>query len=144
MRVLAQKHKNDCTSLNFINTGKSGIHIARGFIHPQRSSCQNAMDTRDTSANTTLALKVSDEEAVYMDTILAAGHLICVFCGMPINLIIILLIIVRRRLRRQPRNLIWIGIGFSNIFVLITNSFELIGYYLPEAEELCRIRFFLV
>ena len=39
------------------------------------------MDTRDTSANTTLALKVSDEEAVYMDTILAAGHLICVLCG---------------------------------------------------------------
>ena len=102
------------------------------------------MDTHDTSANTTLVLKVSDEEAVYMDTILASGHLICVLLGIPINLIIILLIIVRRRLRRQPRNLIWIGIGVSNIFVLITNTFELIGYYLPEAEELCRIRFFLV
>jgi len=49
---------------------------------------------------------------VFMDAFLACGHLVCALLGTPINLIIILFIVFRRRLRRQPRNIIWIGIGF--------------------------------
>jgi len=58
---------------------------------------------------------------------------------------IIFFIIFRRRLRRQPRILMWIGIGFSNIFFLLYNILEPIGYfYTTEAEDFCRIHFFLV
>jgi len=80
---------------------------------------------------------------VFMDTFLAYGHLVCALIGTPINLMIILFIVFCRRLRRQPRNIIWIGIGFSNIFILVVNILELSVYYSPENAELCRVRFFL-
>lgn len=78
-----------------------------------------------------------------MDRFLASGHLICVLFGIPINLVIILFIVAQRHLRRQPRNIIWIGICFSNISVLFTNIIELIGFFSPEME-LCHIRFLLI
>ena len=80
---------------------------------------------------------------VFMDSFLAGGHLVCALVGAPINLAIILFIVFCRRLRRQPRNIIWIGIGFSNIFVLLMNTLEISLFYSPGDKELCHIKFFL-
>jgi len=82
------------------------------------------------SINTTTVMSAK-ESPVFMNTFLTCGNIFCALFGIPLNLAIILLIIVGRRLRRQPRNIILIGISFSNIFVL---SF---GFYSIEATELC-------
>jgi len=98
------------------------------------------MDTKNESINT------ATERAnlpVFMDTFLACGHLVCALLGTTINVMIIQFIIFGRHLRRHPRNIIWIGIGFSNIFILLINILELSVFYYPEATELCRARFFL-
>jgi len=100
------------------------------------------MDFNTESSNASLAAEPV-KVPVFMDNFLAGGHLVCALLGTPINLMIILFIVFCRRLRRQPRNIIWIGIGFSNIFILIINILELSVFYSPEATELCRLRFFL-
>jgi len=102
------------------------------------------MDTNNESINITSATEHAAKVLpVFMDTFLAYGHLVCALLGTPINLMIILFIINCRHLRRQPRNIIWIGIGFSNIFVLTINILELAVFLSPETAELCRVRFFL-
>jgi len=98
------------------------------------------MDTNNEYIN---AATESANLPVFMDKFLACGHLICALLGTPINLMVIQFIIFGRHLRRQPRNIIWIGIGFSNICILIINILELSVFYYPEATELCRVRFFL-
>jgi len=81
-----------------------------------------------------------------MNTLLAFGYLICALFGIALNVTVIFFIIVRRRLRRlrrQPRNIIWIAISFSDVFFVCCNLLDAIGYYLPEATEmLCLVRFF--
>lgn len=97
------------------------------------------------SINSTAPRVIVAEESVFMDSILVFGHLVCAFSGIPLNMTIICFVIFRRRLRRQPRILMWIGIGFSNIVFLLTNILEPIGYYYSTKDsELCRIYFFLV
>jgi len=98
------------------------------------------MDTNNESIN------VAAESAylpVFMDTFLAGGHIVCALIGTPINLMMIEFIIFDPHLRRHPRNIIWIGIGFSNILVLFINILEVLVFFYPEATELCRLRFFL-
>jgi len=96
----------------------------------------------NTESNNASPATESSKVPVFMDNFLAGGHLVCALIGTPINLMIILFIVFCRRLRRQPRNIIWIGIGFSNIFILVVNILELSVFYSPEATELCRVRFF--
>jgi len=69
---------------------------------------------------------------------------ICALFGIVLNVTVILFIIVRRRLRRQPRNIIWVGIGVSNILFVCCNLLGAIGFYLPDVTHLlCFVRFFL-
>ena len=97
------------------------------------------------SVNTIPVVLSVNNKPLFMDTFIASGHLIFAFFGIPFNVTIISFIIFRRRLRRQPRILIWIGIGLSNIFFLCSNILEPIGYYYStKATELCHIHFFLV
>jgi len=100
------------------------------------------MDSNTESMNGSLTAEPA-KVPVFMDNFLAGGHLACAVIGTPINLMIVLFIVFCRRLRRQPRNIIWIGISFSNIFILVVNILELSVFYSPEATELCRVRFFL-
>jgi len=103
------------------------------------------MDVNNISFNTTPEVLGANNEPLFMDTFIAVGHLICACFGIPLNVTVIFFIIFRRRLRRQPRILIWIGIGFSNIFFLLSNILEPIGYYFStEATELCLVHFFLL
>ncbi len=66
------------------------------------------------SIDTTAMFRV--KEPLFMDTFIACGHLTCALFGIMLNMTIILFIISCRRLHRQPRNAIWIAIGFANIF----------------------------
>lgn len=98
------------------------------------------MDVINIASNASVVTPTSDakQQEVFMNTFLTCGNIICVLFGIPLNLVIIVFIAIRRRLRRQPRNIIWVGISLSNIFVL------LFGFYSTEATELCRFRFFLL
>lgn len=88
------------------------------------------------------AKKVS-ERPVFIDTFLVSSHLIFGSIGMPLNLVIIALILARRRLH-QPRNIIWIGISFSNVLILTAHLLEVVSFYSTDTTELCRFRYFLV
>ncbi len=98
------------------------------------------------SINTTSAANGAVEEPpVFIDEFLTNGQLICALLGIPLNFIIILIIVTWRHLRRKPRNIIWAGISSSNIFVLLSNLLDLIGFYHTiKATALCRLRFFLI
>ena len=103
------------------------------------------MEANSIPINTTSAPVVGSKDPVFMDTFIASGHLLCALFGIPLNMTIILFIVTLRRLRRQPRNIVWIGIGVSTIFVLFTNLLEPIVFYSnTESTELCHIHFFLV
>ncbi len=102
------------------------------------------MDPNNTLIPNTSEETSAKEPEVYMNIFLASGHFVCALFGIPLNLNIILFIAYRLRLRCQPCNIIVVWIGISNIMVLVTNIFELVGFNLPEISELCCIRFFLV
>ena len=101
------------------------------------------METNNTYYNITSVVVTSGNESMFMNGFLAFGPLICALFGIVLNVTVILFIIVRRRLRRQPRNIIWVGIGFSNIIFVCINLIETIRYYSPETTKLlCLVRFF--
>jgi len=56
--------------------------------------------------------------AFFMDEYLTSFHILFAVIGIPLNLLLAGFIIFLERLQ-SPRNFIWIGIGFSNIFILI-------------------------
>ena len=58
-----------------------------------------------------------------MDSFLAASHLVCNLIGLPLNLLTAVYIIFKRRLH-QTRNILWLGIAFSNVLVLLHHLVE--------------------
>ncbi len=54
----------------------------------------------------------------YVDDLLYYSHIVAAVIGIPFNLFLIGIIVVLRRLR-LCRNFTWIGIGLSNIYILI-------------------------
>lgn len=86
----------------------------------------------------------SDQQvAALKDNAMSVVNVICALIGMPLNVVIIAFIIARRRLH-QPRNIIWAGIAFSNLFILFVHVVELVSVYDPSAVTLCRFRYSLV
>ncbi len=73
------------------------------------------MELNNTHTKTTSIVTGAKEEVI-MDKFLA-----CAIFGNVLNVTVIFFISARRRFRRQPRNLIWAVISFSNIFVLLFN-----------------------
>ncbi len=78
----------------------------------------------------------------YMDTFLSVVHLVCAFIGFPLNLLVISFILHSRRLHK-PRNIVWLGIAFSNILILLNRSLEFCAFVLQD-RNLCRIFVFMV
>lgn len=78
------------------------------------------------------------DPALYLDNYLIASDFIFAGIGIPMNLCVIGIIVGFRRLRSQ-RNFSWLGIGFSNIFVLAAHFIEGLTAYLssPLASQLC-------
>lgn len=59
----------------------------------------------------------------FMDKYLASIHILFAALGVPFNLLVAGIIIFVKRLH-SPRNFIWLGIGMSNIFILISFVLE--------------------
>ncbi len=61
------------------------------------------------------------DTAHYVDDFLYTIHIVSATIGIPINLLLIGIFVVLRRLRLS-RNFTWIGIGISNICILVKIS----------------------
>ena len=79
---------------------------------------------------------------IYMDTFLCVTHLTCGFIGLPMNILLLSFIVHSRRLHK-PRNIVWLGIVFSNIIILLNRLLELCAFVFQD-ETLCRIFIFMV
>ena len=75
--------------------------------------------------------------AFFMDEYLTSFQILFAAIGIPLNLLLVGFIIFLERLQ-SPRNLIWIGIGFSNIFILVGFVLEAIFSKMePSQSWLC-------
>lgn len=72
--------------------------------------------------------------AFYMDNYLPIVYVIFIAFGIPINLLVAGVIIFLKRLH-SPRNIIWLGVGFSNIFMLFSFIFEIIYSRMENANS---------
>ena len=62
--------------------------------------------------------------SVYLENCLSISHLLCIYLGIPYNIFVMTIVLFCRRFR-SPRNFTWLGIGFSNVLILV--------YYLTES-----------
>ena len=70
---------------------------------------------------------------IYIDCYLKGSHLLFIVIGIPLNLSVIGLIVGLKRLHLQ-RTFAWLGVAFSNVFLLLYLSFELLAVYWPSPE----------
>ncbi len=64
---------------------------------------------------------------LFMDSFLAMNQGVCILIGVPLNLLTAAFITLSPRFH-QTRNILWLGVAFSNLFVLSTGLVELIAY----------------
>nr|CAG4643425.1 EOG090X0BB3 [Ilyocryptus agilis] len=69
-------------------------------------------------------------------------HIACAVVGLPVNALVVYFIIRRRRLH-NIRNATWLGIIFSNSFILLNHLLEVYAVE-QQSETACRIYVFLV
>ena len=61
--------------------------------------------------------------SLLMDNFLATNHLVCNLIGLPLNLVTAAYIVFKSRLH-QTRNILWLGVAFSNVLVLLNHLVE--------------------
>ena len=62
-----------------------------------------------------------------MDAFLATNHVVCNLVGLPLNLLTTTYIVLTRRMH-QTRNILWLGVAFSNMLILVTHLVEFYAY----------------
>ena len=72
-----------------------------------------------------------------MDYLLATNHVVCNVIGLPLNLLTAGFIILKPRLH-QTRNILWLGVAFSNVLVLLEHLVEFYAYHF-ESETAKKI-----
>ena len=82
--------------------------------------------------NDTLAFPIE------LDSVRSLSHLVLAIIGLPLNLFVGVVIISFRRLRRKPRNILWLGVTIANILTLLTILFELYASYWKN-EIACKL-----
>ena len=80
------------------------------------------------------------DPTLYLDDYLSVCHLVCAAIGLPLNLSIMTAVIGYQRLRCQ-RCFSWLGIGFSNLFILVYYLTEFLSARWPSpiTDELCAL-----
>ena len=66
---------------------------------------------------------------VEFDMFSSISHLILIVLGIPLNLIIVTIILTSKRLKRKPRNILFLGVSTASLFTLFTLMFELIAHH---------------
>lgn len=70
---------------------------------------------------------------IEMDTFRSTCHILLVSTGVPLNLFIAIVIMAFKRLHNKPRNVLWLGVTFCNLFTLLTILIEFLAYHMQNA-----------
>ena len=78
------------------------------------------------------------DPSLYFDDFLSMFHLMCAGIGIPLNFGVAIIIVGSRRLRSH-RTVTWLGVGFSNIFLLTFHGLEVLAVHWPKsvASQIC-------
>lgn len=78
------------------------------------------------------------DPGAYLDDYLIVSHFTFAAIGIPLNVCVVGIFLGFRRLRSQ-RHFSWLGVGFSNIFLLVSHLLEALAAYSssPIALQLC-------
>lgn len=66
----------------------------------------------------------------------------CAFIGFPLDVLVISIVVHFTRLHK-PRNIVWLGVAFSNILILLNRCLQFCAFMLQD-ENLCRIFIFMI
>lgn len=69
----------------------------------------------------------------------STSHSIVIILGIPLNMVIIVVMFSSQRLKKKPRNILFLGAILSSIFTLLTVMLELIASHHQNPEILCKI-----
>ena len=67
--------------------------------------------------------------SIELNTFQSVSHLVLAVIGLPLNSLIIGVILSNRRLNQKPRNVLWLGVIFANLFTLLTILVELVTFH---------------
>ena len=73
------------------------------------------------------------------DVFCSISHSIVITFGIPLNLIVIFVILSSRRLKKKPRNILFLGVITAGLFTLLTVMLELIANHHRNPEIFCKI-----
>ncbi len=113
-----------CTSLSI---------ICLEFLNKKVKNINSMVDESNSSLNTLM------NPAYYMDDYLSTGYATLAALGVPVNLLVAGPIIFLKRLH-SPRNIVWLGVGFSNILFLLSFLLE-VAYARSEGSAPWQIYF---
>ena len=71
---------------------------------------------------------------IQLDTFQCVNRLLLAAIGIPLDLLIIGVILNNRRLNRKPRNVLWVGVIFSNLCALATILTEFLAFHYESPE----------
>lgn len=73
------------------------------------------------------------------DVFCSVSHSIVIILGIPLNLTIIIVMFSSQRLRKKPRNILFLGVILSSLFTLLTVMLELIANHHQNPEIFCMV-----
>ena len=73
-----------------------------------------------------------------LDYFRSINHVLLTTLGVPLNLLIVIVILTNQRLKKKPRNIIFLGASLSAVFTLLTILVELLAYH-GQSFFLCNI-----
>lgn len=116
-------------SVEDLDPRKGAILEARPFRRMELSSGAGSSPNKSL-AGTILEQWLLDP-ALYLDEYLVMSHLVCALVGIPANLLVAAVVLGWERLHLQ-RNFAWLGVLFSNVFVLAFNAAEVVAALWPS------------
>jgi len=72
------------------------------------------------------------------DVFKSVNHVLLTAFGIPLNLLIVIVILTNQRLKKKPRNILFLGASLSAVFTLLTVLTELLAYHF-QSDALCKI-----
>ena len=86
-----------------------------------------ALNSRDDTNNTNTNTSSSSLFPIELGPVRSVCHVLLAASGLPLNILIALVIVTFRRLRRKPRNILWLGVTMASIVTLLTILLEFVA-----------------
>lgn len=74
----------------------------------------------------------SRQSPIHPDTAVLVIHHVCSFIGLPLNLFVAAVILRLKRMNSKPRNIVQLGLIFSNLFAYLPILIEFAYLYMPS------------